>query len=110
MSISFVCNTDFQNPPIAPAAETFALVSADQTAFPRLFPYSLSVFKNGITGYLPGFNLADPEIKSAVQAIIQSALIGGGASVSAAAARAIVIARQSCAIQLVVAILVDAGA
>jgi hypothetical protein len=107
MSISFVAASDFQ--PVAPVPETFALLIADQTAFPRLFPYSLTAFKTGLSGNLPGFNLADPAIKCAAQAIIQAALVGGGATVAAATARAIVIVRQTCAIPLVIAILTDAG-
>jgi hypothetical protein len=110
MSISFVVATDFQNAAPAPAAETFSLVAADKTAFSRLHPHSLTGFKNGIAGTLPGYNFGDPAIKSVAQAIIQSALIGGGSSVAAATARADVIVRQSCAIQLVIAILADAGA
>jgi hypothetical protein len=108
MAINFIVAMDFQ--PAAPAPETFALLSADITAFPRLFPYSLNAFKTGLAGNLPGFSLADREIKCAAQAIIQAGLVGGGASVSAATARAIVIIRQSCAIPLVIAILTDAGA
>ena len=110
MSVSFVCNTDFQTPPTAPAAETFALVSADQTAWPRLFPYSMTAFKVGLAGNIPGFNLSDPVIRGVAQALIQAALVGGGSSVSAATARAAVIVRQECAIPLTIAILVDAGA
>ena len=110
MSINFVAATDFQQPPVAPAAETFALAAADITAFPRLFPYSLTAFKTGLSGNSPGFNFEDHVIKSVAQAIIQAGLVGGGSSVSAATARAIVIVRQTCAIPLTVAILVDAGA
>src|ERR1019366_7176321 len=104
MSISFIAANDFQSPPVAPAAETFAMVSADQTAFPRLFPYSLTAFKTGLSGNFPVFNLADISIKGAAKAVIQAGLAGGGATVSAAAARASVIVRQSCAIPLTIAI------
>ena len=107
MAINFVAATDFHSS--APEAETFALLSADQTAFPRLFPFSLTDFKLGLDGNLPGFNLADPAIKCAAQAIIQAALVGGGASVSASAARASDIVKQSCALQLTILILTDAG-
>ena len=86
MSINFVAARDFEHQ--APEAETFDLLSADITAFPRLFPWSLADFKIGLSGNLPGFNLGDREIQCAVQAIIQAALVGGGASVVAAAARA----------------------
>jgi hypothetical protein len=110
MAISFIAATDFQHPAFSRSPETFALTSADQTAFPRLFPWSLGAFKTGLAGNSPGYNLSDPAIKSASQSIIQSALVGGGASVSAAALRANDIIRQSCAIQLVIAILTDAGA
>jgi hypothetical protein len=85
MAISFIAATDFQHQ--APEAETFALVSADLTAFPRLFPWSLADFKTGLAGNLPGFNLGCDLIKCAAQAVIQAGLVGGGASVSAAAAR-----------------------
>jgi hypothetical protein len=84
-------------------------VTADITAFSRLFPWSLSIFKNGLSGYLPGFNFADPAIKCVAQAIIQAGLIGGGASATAATVRAAEIVAQSCARQLVIAILADAG-
>jgi hypothetical protein len=110
MSVSFVAASDFQQPSVAPAPETFALVSADQTAFPRLFPYSLTSFKTGLAGNLPGFNLGDNAIKCAAQAVIQAELVGGGASVSAAAARASDIIKHSCTRQLTIAILTDAGA
>jgi hypothetical protein len=110
MAISFVAAMDFQHPSDAPAPETFALVGADQTAFPRLFPFSLADLKTGLAGNLPGYNLADNAIKCAVQAVIQAGLVGGGSSVAAAEARASVIIRQTCAIQLALAILVDAGA
>jgi hypothetical protein len=109
MSISFVCATDFQSP-VAPVAETFSLAAADKTAFPRLHRHSLTSFKTGIAGNLPGYNFSDPAIKYVAQSLIQSALVGGGASVSAATARADVIVRQECAIPLVIAILADAGA
>ena len=108
MSINFVAATDFHS--LAPASETFDLLSADITAFPRLFPFSLADLKAGLSESLPGFSLADPAIKCAAQAIIQAGLIGGGATVAASAARASVIIRQSCAIPLVIAILTDAGA
>jgi len=108
MAISFTAARDFQS--TAPDAETFDLVSADITAFERLFPYSLTAFKAGLAGNLPGYNFADPEIKCAARAIIQSGLVGGGASVSDAAARSQVIIRQSCALHLAIAILSDAGA
>jgi hypothetical protein len=106
MSINFVAATDFHSS--APEAETFALVSADITAFERLFPYSLTAFKAGLAENLPGFNFADPEIKCAARAIIQSGLVGGGSSVDAAA-RARDIIGQSCALQLTIALLADAG-
>jgi hypothetical protein len=109
MAISFIAASDFEHPAFAPAPETFALTSNDQTAFPRLFPYSLTAFKTGIAGNSPGFNFGDNSIKCAAQAVIQAGLIGGGASVEEAAARASVIIGQSCAISLVIAILVDAG-
>jgi hypothetical protein len=86
MSISFVVAKDFQ--PIAPAAETFALVAADQTAYARLHPHSLTGLKTGTTGFLPGYNLGDPALRSEAQAIIQAALVGGGATVAAATLRA----------------------
>jgi hypothetical protein len=108
MSINFVVARDFQSPPVAPAAET--LVSADIAAFPRLHSNSLTAFKTGLSGNLPGYNFGDPAIKSAAQAIIQAALVGGGATVAAATARASDIVNQSCALKLVVAILADAGA
>jgi hypothetical protein len=108
MSVNFVAATDFHSS--APEAETFALASEDQAASARLFPFSLSAFKTGLAGNLPGYNFSDPEIKFAARAIIQSGLVGGGSSVDAAAARASVIIRQTCAIQLAIAILVDAGA
>ena len=108
MSINFIAARDFEHQ--APEAETFDLLSADITAFPRLFPWSLADFKIGLSGNLPGFNLGDREIQCAVQAIIQAALVGSGAGVAAAAVRAAVIVRQSCAIPLVIAILTDAGA
>jgi hypothetical protein len=106
MAISFVAANDFHSS--APDAETFDLVTADQIAFPRLFPYSLTAFKTGLAGNLPGYNFADPEIKCAARAIIQSGLVGGGSSVDAAAARASVIIMQSCALQLAIALLADA--
>jgi hypothetical protein len=108
LSISFVVVKDFQ--PIPPAAETFALVLADQTAFARLHPHSLTGFKNGTVGFLPGYNFGDPAIKSEAQALIQAALVGGGATVAAATLRAADIINQSCALRLVAAILADAGA
>jgi hypothetical protein len=108
MSINFVASMDFHSS--APEAETFALSNEDQTAFARLFPFSLSAFKTGLAENLPGFSLADPEIKCAARAIIQSGLVGGGASVSAAAARSQVIIRQSCALRLTLEILSGAGA
>jgi hypothetical protein len=108
MPVNFVAATDFHSS--APAAETFDLVSADITAFPRLFSFSLADLKAGLSGNLPGFSLSDNAIKCAAQAIIQAGLIGGGATVAASAARASVIIRQSCAIPLVIAILTDAGA
>jgi hypothetical protein len=80
MSISFVAPRDFHQPPVAPAPETFELLSADKTAFARLFPFSLAAFKTGLAGNLPGFNFSDNEIKMAAQAIVQAGLIGGGAS------------------------------
>ena len=108
--LSFVAARDFQHPSAAPAPETFELASADQLAFPRLFPYSLTALKTGLSGNLPGFGLDANAIKFAVQALIQAALVGGGASVSDAAARAGEIIGQSCALQLTIAILTDAGA
>jgi hypothetical protein len=111
MSITFVAATDFQNSSLpAPAAETFALASADQTAFPRFFPYSLTSFKTGLSTNAPGFNMGDPVIRTAAQAIIQAALVGGGASIGTATTRADTIVRQTCARELLTAILADAGA
>jgi hypothetical protein len=109
MSISFVAPRDFHQPPVAPAPETFELLSADKTAFARLFPFSLAAFKTGLAGNLPGFNFSDNEIKMAAQAIVQAGLIGGGASAAAAAARASDIVSHSCARELAIAILEDAG-
>ena len=108
MSITFVAATDFQDPP--PPAETFSLVSADQTAFPRFFPYSLTSFKTGLSTNAPGVNMGDPVIRAIAQAIIQAALVGGGASIGAAATRAQILVWQTCALQLVIAILADADA
>ena len=110
MSISFIAATDFQSSSIPPAAETFSLAAADITAFPRLFPYSLTVFKNGMATNTPGFNLGIQTIQTAAQAIIQAALVGGGASIGTATTRASTIIKQTCAAQLVIAILADAGA
>jgi hypothetical protein len=111
MSISFIAQTDFQETPVAPAPETFALVLADQSAFPRFFPYSMTDFKTGLVGDFAAFDLGDHEvIKGAMQALIQAGLVGGGATVSAATARARTIIAQDCAIPLAIAILTDAGA
>ncbi|MDQ6869467.1 MAG: hypothetical protein M3178_14225 [Pseudomonadota bacterium] len=111
MSITFIAATDFQDSSLpGPAAETFALVSADQTAFPRFFPYSLTSFKTGLSANAPGYNMGDPVIYSVSQRIIQAALVGGGASIGTAATRASTIIKQTCAKQLVIAILADAGA
>jgi hypothetical protein len=110
MSINFVAATDNNFSP-APAAEIFSLISADQTAFPRFFPYSsLTSFKTGLSPNAPAFNMGDPVIRAIAQGIIQAALIGGGASIGAAATRAQILVWQTCAIQLVTAILADAGA
>jgi hypothetical protein len=110
MSISFIAASDFQNFVTPPVAETFALVSADQTAFPRFFPYSLTSFKAGLSTNARGFNMGLPVIRAAAQAIIQAALVGGGADLGTATTRADTIVRQTCATPLVVAILADAGA
>jgi hypothetical protein len=111
MSINFVAADDALDSSLpSPAAETFALASADQTAFPRFFPYSLTSFKTGRSANAPGFNMGDPVIRATAQAIIQAALIGGGASISTATTRASNIIKQTCAKQLVIAILTDAGA
>jgi hypothetical protein len=111
MSINFVAPDDFQHSSLPPpAAETFALASADQTAFPRFFPYSLTSFKTGLSANAPGFNMGDPVIRTAAQAIIQAALVGGGISIGTATTRASTIIKQTCAKQLAIAILEDAGA
>ncbi|MDQ6868820.1 MAG: hypothetical protein M3178_10605 [Pseudomonadota bacterium] len=111
MTITFTAASDFQNSALpAPAPETFSFAGADITAFPRLFPYSLTEFKTGLSANAPGFNMGDKVIQSVCEHIIQVALVGGGASIAAAATRAGVIARQTVARQLVTAILADAGA
>jgi hypothetical protein len=111
MSISFIAPDDsLHTSLLAPAAETFALASADQTAFPRFFPYTLTSFKTGLSANAPGFNMGDQVIRTAAQACIQAALVGGGASIGTATTRASNIIKQTCAKELVIAILADAGA
>jgi hypothetical protein len=96
MSITFVAATDFQNFLPAPAAETFALASADQTAFPRFFPYSLTSFKTGLYTYPPGYNLGDQAIRATAKAIIQAALLGGApASCPRQRARTLLLGRHA---------------
>jgi hypothetical protein len=54
--------------------------------------------------------MGDQVIRTAAQAIIQAALVGGGASIGTATTRASNIIKQTCAKQLLIAILADAGA
>src|SRR5450631_1432829 len=113
MALSYVVNNYPEG--TSGAAETFTLASADQAAFPRFFGFSLTSLKAALQSGAVGLGMADPSIKAAVQGLIQASLIGGGASVGAATARAAVIvdrgngsaARSN---ELALLILADVGA
>ncbi|QBR72161.1 hypothetical protein CU048_13770 [Beijerinckiaceae bacterium] len=89
--------------------ENFALAAADQRAFGRLFPWGLSGLKDALHPGAPGAGMADPVIKVAVQAVIQASLVGAGVDAAKATARAADICGHTCARELALAILADAG-